>query len=87
MSLTVYRKRVGWSQSDLAKHSQQAVSTIADLEARRNRNPSFRLCIAVCQALNRAGLDVRPEQLFASSLPRRRRAARRPRAGVSLGQK
>lgn len=74
MSLSVYRKKAGWSQSDLAKHSGQAISTIADLEARRNQNPSFRLCVSVCRALNRAGVVVTAETLFASLLRRRRRA-------------
>jgi transcriptional regulator with XRE-family HTH domain len=65
MTLVQARTLIGWNQTDLARESQQSNSTISDLEAGDNKNPSYSLVMSVIGALQRGGLkNLTAEDIF-----------------------
>lgn len=65
MTLKGVREALGLSQLELDRRANLAKGTIQDLESGRNQNPTIGVCVAVADALRRAGAKgVDVETLF-----------------------
>lgn len=66
MTLPTLRQALGLSQVELDRRAGLTKGTVNDIESGRNGNPSFDVCLALTDALRRAGAKgVDIEMLFA----------------------
>ena len=69
MTLKGVRESLGLSQIELDRRSKLPRGTVGDIENARNQNPSISVCMAIAEALRRAGAKgVAVEQLFAQEV-------------------
>lgn len=65
MDLKGVRKALGLSQIELDRRANLPRGTVNDIERGRNSDPSLTVCVALADALRRAGAKgVEVEQLF-----------------------
>lgn len=65
MTLKGVREALGISQAELERRAKLPRGTVQDIESGRNQNPTITVCVALADALRRAGAKgVEVESLF-----------------------